>query len=125
TASIVNWNPINSQILDDSYANFALGGVSDGAVATAASDLLTGGDPDAIFLHFDQVDAAGHSQGWGSAGYFTALQNIDGHIGTVMAALNSRPGVIDGTESWLVMMTSDHGGEGTSHFASQGPINWQ
>ena len=125
TASIVNWNPINSQILDDSYANFALGGVSDVAVATAAADLLTGGDPDAIFLHFDQVDHAGHSQGWGSAGYYAALQNVDSLIGNVMTTLNARPGVVNGDESWLVMMISDHGGQGTGHTASQGLINWQ
>jgi hypothetical protein len=125
TASIVNWNPINSQILDHADADFALGGVSDVAVATAAADLLTRGDPDAIFLHFDQVDAAGHGSGWGSPAYVNALQTVDGLIGNVMAALNARPGVASGDESWLVMMTSDHGGQGTSHFAGQGPINWE
>ena len=38
---------------------------------------------------------------------------------------NARPGVVSGSEDWLVLITADHGGEGTSHFASQGLINWE
>ena len=125
TASIVDWAPINDQILDNAYANLEIGGVSDNAVRDAAVNLLQTGDPDAIFLHFDQVDAAGHAAGWGTAQYRQALQNVDGLIGNVMAALNARPGVIAGQEDWLVLMTADHGGQGTGHDASQGLINWQ
>jgi len=125
TASIVDWNPINTEILDPQYADLVVGGVDDPTVASTAVDLLTNGDPNAIFLHFDQVDHAGHSLGWGTAGYYAALQNVDSLIGNVMGALNARPGVVGGTESWLVMVTADHGGQGSSHFASQGLINWQ
>jgi hypothetical protein len=125
TASIVDWGPVNEEILADQYADLEISNVSDAAVRDATVNLLQTGDPDAIFLHFDQVDAAGHSIGWGSAPYFTAIQNVDGLIGNVMAALNARPGVVNGSEDWLVLVTADHGGEGTSHFASQGLINWE
>jgi hypothetical protein len=87
--------------------------------------LLNSGDPDAIFVHFDQVDAAGHSSGWGSIPYRAALQNVDGLIGNIMEAVNERPGVVAGTEDWLVIITADHGGLGTGHTASQGLINWE
>ena len=125
TASIVDWAPINTAILDPTTADLAVQGVDDATVASTAVNLLSNGDPDAIFLHFDQVDHAGHGSGWGSTDYYNALQTVDGLIGNVMTALNARPGVANGTESWLVMMSADHGGQGTSHFAGQGLINWE
>lgn len=130
TASIVSWEPINSQILTNGFANLErqFPGYSsaqqDSLVRTATVELVSHGDPDAIFLHFDQVDAAGHSSGWGSAPYNAAVQAVDAHIGGIMAAINGRPGVVNGSENWLVIITADHGGLGTGHDASQGPINW-
>lgn len=130
TASIVSWEPINSQILTDGYAGLErqFPGYSsaqqDSLVRNATVELMLHGDPDAVFLHFDQVDAAGHSSGWGSAPYNAAIQAVDTHIGGIMAAINARPGVANGSEDWLVIITSHHGGLGTGHDASQGPINW-
>src|SRR5262245_35636416 len=60
TASIVNWEPINDQILANQYANLERQfpgqeeTVKDSLVASTAVDLMRHGDPDAIFLHFDQ-----------------------------------------------------------------------
>lgn len=71
------------------------------------------------------MDAAGHSIGWGSQQYYTALQNVDSLIGSIMTSLNARPGVGSGAENWLVLITADHGGQGFGHDASQGLINWE
>ena len=125
TASIVNWEPINSQILPNQYANLEQNFPSDTSVRNATVSLLNSGDPDAVFLHFDQVDGAGHASGWGSSQYYAAIQNVDSLISSIMTALNARPGVAGGTENWLVLISADHGGQGTSHFASQGLINWE
>jgi hypothetical protein len=127
TASIVNWAPINTEIVDPQYADFLRQGISDEAVKNEAVNLLQTGDPDAIFLHFDQVDGAGHSSGWGSAAYLASIATVDGLVGQVMAALNARPGAAAGVEDWLVMVTADHGGAQGSfgHFAGQGRINWE
>jgi hypothetical protein len=92
------------------------------------TNLLFSGDPHAVFVHFDQVDAAGHSFGWGSPQYDAAINNVDtlvGGPGGLIPALSARPGVASGTENWLVIITSDHGGQGTGHDASQGLINWE
>jgi len=126
TASIVNWEPINTQILANQYANLEqqFPG-SDASVRTATVNLLNSGNPHAIFLHFDQVDGAGHSYGWGSPQYYAAISTVDSLIGNIMTALNARPGVVAGTENWLVIITADHGGQGTGHNASQGLINWE
>ncbi len=130
-ASIVSWEPINTQILADQYASLErqFPGYSsaqqDALVREATIDLVQHGDPDAIFLHFDQVDAAGHASGWGSSPYNAAIQTVDGHVGAIMAAINVRPGVASGDEDWLVIVTADHGGLGTGHNAGQGLINWE
>lgn len=129
TASIVNWAPINEQIVANQYANLEqqFPG-SDPATRTAVANLLTTGDPHAVFVHFDQVDGAGHSSGWGSATYYNAIANVDtliGGPGGILPALAARPGVIAGTENWLVIITADHGGQGTGHHAGQGLINWE
>lgn len=126
TASIVNWSPINTYIVADEDADLELS-FDDVGVKNGVVDLLSNDDPGAIFLHFDEVDAAGHAYSWGSPQYYAAIETVDGLVGEIMAALNSRPGVLNRTEDWLVMLTADHGGaEGAyGHDASQGPINWQ
>lgn len=130
-ASIVSWEPINSEILSNQYASLErqfsgfTSAQQDALVRDTTVDLMRHGDPDAIFLHFDQVDAAGHGSGWGTPQYNNALAIVDGYIGNIMAAINARPGVASGTEDWLVIVTADHGGLGLGHDASQGPINWE
>ena len=133
TASIVNWEPINDSILPDQYADLEIGysglplATEDALVKDDVVNLLNTGDPDAIFVHFDQVDGAGHSTGWGSTTYYNAISTVDGLIGEIMTALNNRPGVLSGDEDWLVLVSADHGGALGSfgHVASQGPINWE
>jgi hypothetical protein len=131
TASIVSWEPINGRILANQYAdmerhfpNLSSAG-QDALVRDTTIELLGRGDPDAIFLHFDQVDAAGHGNGWGTATFYAAIQTVDRHIGDIISALNLRPGVASGDEDWLVIITADHGGQGTGHDASQGLLNWE
>ena len=113
TASIVHWAPIHSKIV--AGADFSLAVGSDAAVAKEAAHLLRTGDPDVLFLHFDDVDHAGHGQGYGPRlpHYLEAIAVMDRHIGTVLAALRSRADY--GRESWLVLATTDHGGTGTGH----------
>ena len=133
TASIVNWAPINQQILPDQYADLEIDfsglplATEDALVRNSVVDLLSTGDPDAIFVHFDQVDGAGHSLSWGSPGYFAAIQTVDGLVGDIITALNARPGVVSGDEDWLVLVSADHGAaQGAfGHVASQGPSNWE
>ena len=67
TSSIVNWLPINEKILSkdvDYYSNIQ---TSDYSVFVEALNLLLNNDPfdvDVLFLHFDELDAAGHNFGF-------------------------------------------------------------
>lgn len=117
TASFVNWTPIHTQIV--SGADISLANLSDAQVAAQAAGLLQStSKPDAIFLHFDDIDGAGHSFGYSPSvpQYLAAIETTDAHIGTVLDALAQRlEGSRGRTEDWLVLVSTDHGGLGTSH----------
>lgn len=113
-SSIVHWSPINTYILTNE--TFKLTGLSDSQVASQAACHLLEAGPDMLFLHFDDMDAAGHAGGYhpANANYLTAFNTLDGRIGTVLQAVRARETQLG--ERWLVCVVSDHGGtDGGSH----------
>ena len=112
--SICHWGPINDFITLD-YADFKLNVSSDAEVANQAQDQLLTDHPDVMFLHFDDVDHAGHSLGFSPdvAGYVAAIEEVDQLVGQVMGAVEQRPTIAQ--EDWLVLVTTDHGGNGFGH----------
>jgi len=84
-----------------------------GSAATAdrAIEVIRQHKPTFLFIHFDDVDHAGHKLGWKSPEYFQAVEEVDALIGKVLAAL-TEAGIRQQT---IVIMTADHGGSGTSH----------
>jgi predicted AlkP superfamily pyrophosphatase or phosphodiesterase len=81
------------------------------ATATRAIEVIQQKKPTFLFVHFDDVDHAGHTFGWKSAEYFQAVEQVDALIGKVLAALTDA-GIRKQT---VVFMTADHGGSGKSH----------
>lgn len=61
---------------------------------------------DLMFVHFPDVDLAGHAEGWMSAPYLAKAVLADEAIGRLLAALPPQA---------TVLFTSDHGGRGTNH----------
>lgn len=112
-SSIVHWSPINEHIVQDADVEIEVG--SDSEVAVEAAAHLQIEDPDALFLQFDDVDHAGHSYFFSpfSPRYLEAVHEADTQIGTVIQALEARPGIED--EDWLIVVTTDHGGFLTGH----------
>ncbi len=74
-----------------------------------------GSDVDAVFLFLDDLDHAGHGDGFDPKvdRYAAALQKIDGQLGEVFDAIRSRKNFKQ--EDWQIVLTSDHGGRGTRH----------
>jgi len=64
-----------------------------------------------IFLHFDDVDEAGHHFGWGSQQWYQAVAIVDSCVGQLLNALE-KSGILNRT---FILLTADHGGEGTDH----------
>jgi predicted AlkP superfamily pyrophosphatase or phosphodiesterase len=117
TVSIVHWNPINDNIIEE-HADFKLNVGSDLEVGSQGANYLTMNDPDFMFLHFDDVDHAGHASGYstGVPEYIAAIESVDLHIGMVLQALEARPGY--GEEDWLILVTTDHSGLNFGHGGS-------
>jgi len=112
----VLWGAINIEILSD--ADYALQDLPDAQVAQEASLLLTTGNPDVLFLHFDDVDHAGHEYGFSPKvpKYIQAIETVDTHIGTVTQAIKSRSSY--SLENWLILVSTDHGGWFKGHGAN-------
>lgn len=89
--------------------------LNDANVAREAVRCLTAENPDVMFLHFLDVDHAGHQFGFSTDVplYIGTLRALDQHIGSVMAAMQARPEFKD--ESWLIIVMTDHGGIKRSH----------
>jgi hypothetical protein len=64
------------------------------------------------FVHFSAPDLAGHASGWLSPAYLTAVKKTDRQIGRLFSVLFRDPEQRDHT---LLVVTSDHGGQGTTH----------
>ena len=114
TVSICNWNPINDYIVQN-HADYKLNVSSDADVSSEAVNYLSSNDPDCMFLHFDDVDHAGHADGFSPnvSQYITAIEGVDAYISPIMQSISQRPNYAN--EDWLVLITTDHGGLGTSH----------
>lgn len=113
-ASIVNWAPINQQIVQ-SDADCLDNGNDEQVAQKCVALLHSERDPALVFLQFDAVDGAGHKTGYGptSPCYLKSIETVDRQVGDVLAALKKRAHY--DAEDWLVLVTADHGGLGTKH----------
>ncbi|MFJ3924870.1 alkaline phosphatase family protein [Streptomyces sp. NPDC090022] len=101
----------------DGYRN------EDPKIAAAAATELRTGNPDASFVYFGEVDAAGHSSGAGSQAYLDAIARVDALVGQLLTAVQQRPTYAQ--ENWKILVTTDHGhtgsgGHGGSSIAERG-----
>ena len=114
TVSICHWSPINNSIVM-ADADITTNVNSDLNVALEAISHLENNDPHVIFLHFDDIDHAGHANGFAAdiPEYVAAIEDVDVHIGAIKKALELRPNYA--SENWVVLITSDHGGLNFGH----------
>lgn len=67
--------------------------------------------PAFLFVHVDQIDHSGHSNGHRTAEYDKTVSMIDGMVGEVVKAVKDA-GIFDDT---IFVIVSDHGGMKTGH----------
>lgn len=80
---------------------------TDAEIAGVVAASLQHKGPDASFVHFCHADETAHIYGVTSPQYPEAIERTDQHLGTVVKAVNIRAEQTG--ESWLVMVTTDHG----------------
>ncbi len=109
-ASFCNWNPINVGIIEDNL-NVHKDTAKDAALTEKICDYVAENDPKFLFVQFDEVDGAGHGNGYGTQKHLDQIAVTDGYIQKIYEAYEKR-GFLDTT---LFIVTADHGGKGTSH----------
>ncbi len=80
------------------------------AVLEATLVYLRERSPDFVMIHLAEVDFTGHAHGWGSHEQRSAIERIDGLLGSFIvaaAAADERP--------LRLLVTADHGGSDTGH----------
>jgi len=92
----------------DIYAHVTGG---DAQVAAQASDYLRTVTPGVLFVHLTDVDTIGHIHGWLSSPQLDYVTRADAALGTMLNTLEA----LGRLESTLVIVTSDHGGDGLVH----------
>jgi hypothetical protein len=124
TGAIVAWSPIIDFIVNASDVAFRTSYndsdyvLRDGKVATAVVNELSTNNLDVLFCHFDNIDHNGHGTGFltSNVNYTNAVKAADVHVGNILTALKNR--ATYGSEDWLIVVVSDHGGVGSSHGGS-------
>jgi hypothetical protein len=77
----------------------------------AAIEYWTRYRPNLMFIHLDNVDHAGHAEGWLDESYYKAVAVADSYVGEVLDMV-TREG---GWDSTYVLVVSDHGGTRSGH----------
>ncbi|MEM7434338.1 MAG: alkaline phosphatase family protein [Myxococcota bacterium] len=120
-SSFATWSPIHEEILGQDGADVVF---SPGAQSSLAGDTAVTAevvahldleDPDVVFVHLDNPDAAGHSSAFSpeSSPYISAIEGADRQVGDMIAAVRARSRFA--REDWLFIVVTDHGGAGNLH----------
>ena len=72
---------------------------------------LASARPNLLFVHFADVDRAGHGAGWMSEAYGRALGRVDAALGRLMTLADTAYGA----GNYTLIVTADHGGHDESH----------
>jgi hypothetical protein len=125
-SSIVQWAPLNIILVRmmPGIASFTAEFSRDDLVTDAAVEHLANANPDVLFVHLGETDWAGHGEAFSRSApsYMAAIERADARVGRLLAALRARPGYA--TENWLVLVTTDHGGNRGYH-GGQSPAERQ
>ncbi|HXH20377.1 MAG TPA: alkaline phosphatase family protein [Chitinophagales bacterium] len=97
------------------HEDFAMTYKSDREVRNAALHVLMNCHPDVLLLHFEAPDSAGHETAFhpDTSRYLAAIEMDDRFIGDILHEIEFREEQFG--EEWLIIVCTDHGGEGTTH----------
>jgi len=110
TVMVVSKEKLRQIAVEESTDVFVYVNDRDSVVAERAAPIIAEGF-DLMFIHLSLVDMLGHEYGWMSPNYLIGAFRADEAIGMILTALDEAC-LREGT---LIIVTADHGGEGTSH----------
>ena len=111
-AVAATWHPILDDLVEPDALAASRRGASDDDTTDAIVDWISGGAMDLIVAHLDDVDHAGHAYGFDGYDdeYGAAVRETDARLGRMLDAA-----VAEDTTEWLIVLTTDHGGNGAAH----------
>ena len=110
-ASFSHWNPINVGIIEDGLGVHKDTASTDKELTQKIVAYVKEQVPTFLFVQFDDVDAAGHANGYGTPTHLNKISEIDTYIADIYD-IYDKLAVLEET---LFIVTADHGGSGTSH----------
>ena len=110
-ASFSHWNPINVGIIEDGLDVHKDTAGTDKELTQKIVAYLEEDAPTFLFVQFDDVDAAGHANGYGTQAHLDKISEIDTYVADVYDAYDK----LDILDDTLFIVTADHGGSGKSH----------
>lgn len=111
-ATLSNWDAFLQITSEETYANRF---DTDPEMTQEAIKLINECTPDVMLMHFDFPDDSGHEFGFdpSSLEYKSAIEISDYYLGLIMTQVYLRE--MQFNEEWMVVLTTDHGGQGTGH----------
>lgn len=119
TFAIADWTPLvqaedgsptisdrvdDRRILDGYELGWAE--ADEGSVEQAV-EVISRGDPDALFVYLGNPDETSHEHGSIGAEYRASIELADRHVGRLVAAVQARAAYA--REDWLILSSTDHG----------------
>ena len=105
--SYTTWNTINNLIVEDGIGVTKVGwSGTDADLTDRICAYVESASPDVLFVQFDNVDAVGHTLGFGSDEHLEKITETDILIGRIYDSY-VKAGIIEDT---LFIVTTDHGG---------------
>ena len=80
-------------------------------IAAASAEHIKEVKPDFMAIIYDDPDHVGHSKGHDTAEYYARMEELDGCLAEIIAAIKEA-GIYDDS---IIIVTSDHGGIGYGH----------
>lgn len=108
--SYCKWDLINKGIVEHGIGVETETGKDDAEVAEKVVKAISR-KPDFMFVHFDDVDSAGHEFCFGESEYLEKITEADGYVGRIYDACVAA-GIAD---DMLFIVTADHGGIRKGH----------
>lgn len=99
------------RLIERSALNYDVTEKTDDLTTQKAKDYIIEKNPDFLFIHLDNVDHVGHSQGHKTQPYYEAVADADHLIGTIVQA-TKEAGIFENT---TFIISADHGGIGYGH----------
>jgi predicted AlkP superfamily pyrophosphatase or phosphodiesterase len=116
TTLAYQWLDIGAGIVDPAAVDGAWWS-GDEDITTWTAEAIAAGGHDLYTVVLDDVDHAGHDHGFSpdSAAYLAAISTADGQLGQLLEAIEPRRT----DEDWLVIVSTDHGGDGDEGHGAQ------